>query len=416
MRISTMRWVDRWVGVPVCLILTIARRVLDCFGRFADGPARCIVFVKLAEQGTTVLASSAIRRAIEMVGQANVYFLVFEDNRFILDLMRLIRPESVLTIRGNRLSTLVADAFRAIRRMRKLRADTIIDLEFFARSSAILSFLSGAHHRVGFHAFGGEGPYRGDLMTHRLRFNPHLHTSEMFRMMVEASALPPDELPTLNVLPIVADEAPPRFVPGRSEVDEARRILRTASGAKDLGPLILMNANCSDLLPLRRWPAERYVQLAQRLIGRYPEIGVAMTGGPTEADAVERLAEQVGSDRCFSLAGRTTLWQLLTIYGLAEVLVTNDSGPAHFAILTDIDVVTLFGPENPKLFAARAPRNHVFWEGIACSPCVSALNNRTSPCRNNVCMQRIDVDQVFEEVCRLYHMRVSGAPADVNSI
>jgi ADP-heptose:LPS heptosyltransferase len=77
------------------------------------------------------------------------------------------------------------------------------------------------------------------------------------------------------------------------------------------------------------------------------------------------------------------------------VLVTNDSGPAHFATLTPIDVVTLFGPETPALFAARTPRNHVLWAGIACSPCVSAFNNRLSRCRNNLCMQRISVDQVF---------------------
>src|SRR5262249_1347666 len=69
---------------------------------------------------------------------------------------------------------------------------------------------------------------------------------------------------------------------------------------------------------------------------------------------------------------------------------------------------TLFGPETPRLFAARTIRNHVFWAGIACSPCVSALNGRTSACRDNVCMQRIDVDGVFDEVCRIYETRTAG--------
>jgi ADP-heptose:LPS heptosyltransferase len=133
-----------------------------------------------------------------------------------------------------------------------------------------------------------------------------------------------------------------------------------------------------------------------------------MTGGPNEGPVVATIVAQVGSERCFNLAGRTTLRQLLVIYGLAEVLVTNDSGPAHFAALTPIDVVTLFGPETPRLFAARTIRNHVFWAGIACSPCVSALNGRTSSCRDNVCMQRIDVDRVFDEVCRVYETRTAG--------
>jgi ADP-heptose:LPS heptosyltransferase len=340
-----------------------------------------------------------------MVGQQNVYFLVFEDNRFILDAMKLIAPENVLTIRSDRLSSAVADAFRAIQRMQKLRIDAAIDLEFFARSSSALTYFSGARCRVGLHAFGGEGPYRGDLVTHRLRFNPYLHTSQTFRMMVEALDVPADHLPTYDTLPVSADELPPPFEPGPGEVEEARALLRKAAGTEHVEPLILLNANCSDLLPLRRWPADRYVELARRLLAHYPEVWVAMTGSPSEAAAVAALVDQVRSHRCFNLGGRTTLQQLLVIYGLAEVLVTNDSGPAHFAALTGINVVTLFGPEHPKLFAARTTRNHVFWEGIACSPCLSALNNRTSRCRNNVCMQRIDVDRVFDRVCRLYETR-----------
>ena len=73
---------------------------------------------------------------------------------------------------------------------------------------------------------------------------------------------------------------------------------------------------------------------------------------PSERARAEDLANQVGSPRCFSMAGKTTLRQLLILFDLAEVLVTNDSGPAHFAALTSIDIVVLFGPETPKLFAA----------------------------------------------------------------
>ena len=406
---STMRQLDRWLGVPLCLALTTTRRLLDFFGHKAtQEPLRRILFVKLVEQGSNVLACSAIRRAVELVGRENVYFLVFEENRFVLDAMELIPLVNVITIRTDGLVEAAVGALEAIRRIRKLGINTAIDLEFFARSSAALIFLSGARYRVGFHAFGGEGAYRGDLLTHRLRFNPYLHTSQMFSMLVEALTVEAWRLPTFDLEPVPAEDVPPPFCPSQSEVDQARALLQEASPSARFQPLILLNPNCSDLLPLRRWPIERYVELARRLIDKYPEVHVAMTGGPTEGATIATLVGKVGSDRCFNLAGRTTLRQLLVIYGLAEVLVTNDSGPAHFATLTPIDVVTLFGPESPRLFAARTVRNHVFWAGIACSPCVSALNGRTSPCQDNVCMQRIDVDRVFEEVCRLYEARAGG--------
>ena len=408
MPISTMRLLDQWLGVPVCVVLTMTRALFDYFGRSTDDPCNRIVFLKLAEQGTTVLACSAVQRAIDMVGQDNVYFLVFEDNRCIVDAIGQIRPENVITIRTDRAGTLVGDALRAIRRMRELQIDTAIDLEFFARSSSALSFLGGAHRRVGFHAFNSEGPYRGDLMTHRLRFNPHLHTSNMFRMMVEALGVSANELPRLDMVPIEVHGVPPRFQPSPRMADEVRSILRNSARTERFKPLILLNPTCSDLLPLRRWPVERFVELARRLIDRYPEVRVGMIGAPSEATSVTTLVKQVGLRGCFNLAGRTTLEQLLAIYEEASVLVTTDSGPAHFAALTGIDVVTLFGPEHPKLFAACTPRNHIFWERIACSPCVSAFNNRTSPCRDNVCMQRIDVDRVFEKVCHLYDARKSA--------
>jgi hypothetical protein len=82
--------------------------------------------------------------------------------------------------------------------MRKLRLDAAVDMEFFARASAVFTYLSGAGRRIGFHSYAGDGPYRGDLMTHRLVYNPHLHTSQLFEMMVEALNHPPKLFPAFG--------------------------------------------------------------------------------------------------------------------------------------------------------------------------------------------------------------------------
>jgi ADP-heptose:LPS heptosyltransferase len=404
--VKAMRWLDQWIGVPLCLVLTGVRRLTDFQRQKPAPPVRAILFVKLVEQGSTVLACSAIRRAIELVGRDNVYFLVFEENRFILDLLGFIPPENVITILHDNLFAAAGDTVRGIAKLSKKGVNAVVDLEFFARSSAAISFLTGSDYRVGLHGKGGEGPYRGDLMTHRLRYNPYLHISQTFRMMVEALALSPGDLTPFDMKPVAADDPAPTFTPSDSEVLAGKEILCRAARTETPLPLMLLNPNCSDLLPLRRWPVERYVDLARRLTARYPESYVALTGAPSEATAAASLVNQIGSERCFSLAGATTLRQLLVILGLAEVLVTNDSGPAHFATLTPIDVVTLFGPETPRLFQSRSPRNHVFWEGLACSPCISALNQKLSSCQNNLCMQHIQVDAVFDKVCEIYETRL----------
>jgi ADP-heptose:LPS heptosyltransferase len=92
------------------------------------------------------------------------------------------------------------------------------------------------------------------------------------------------------------------------------------------------------------------------------------------------------------------LRELLTLYSMADVLVTNDSGPGHFASLTPVHAVVMFGPETPRLFGPLAASTTVIWKELACSPCVSVFNHRLSPCRNNVCMQLITVDEVFDAV------------------
>ena len=399
--ISTLQHTDRWIGAPLCAILTLLRKIFESAGPQGPRQVQRILFVKFAEQGSTVLAYPAIRRAVEMVGRENVYFVVFEDNRFILDVMEIIPEENVITIPTNSPFGLALGALRAVLRIRKIRIDGVVDMEFLTRFSAMLTFTTGAKSRVGFHTFFGDGPYRGDLMTHRLLYNPHLHTSQMFEAMVEALTRDPAVLPTFDFTPS-ANQPLARFRPSPSEVDEINTLLQRENPRIGSAPLILLNPNASDLLPLRRWPPLRYVELARRLLERYPELFIGFTGAPAEAATNNQLADDVGSSRVISLAGKTTLRQVLVLYTRSEILVTNDSGPAHFASMTSIQVVTLFGPETPALFAARSPNVSVLWAGIACSPCVNAYNNRQSVCRNNLCMQAITVDDVFEEVTRIY--------------
>lgn len=300
---------------------------------------------------------------------------------------------------------MIIGAIKALRRMRKHQIDAAVDLEFFARSSAALCYLSGAERRVGLHAFANEASYRGDLMTHRLSYNPHLHTSQTFSVMVESLKLSPDILPALQFKPESFEQPPPQFNPQQTEVDGVRQLLCEEMTRDELPPMILLNPNCSDLLPLRRWPSENYVELARRLIDKYPEVHIFLTGTPQEANIVQDLMAEIGSARCLSLAGKTTLRELLVLCTLAEVLVTNDSGPAQFVVMTNADTVIMFGPETPKLFAPRSPRSHILWAGIACSPCVNAYNDRYSTCRDNICMQQITVDQVFALTCKIYEDR-----------
>lgn len=387
--------------MPLCALLTGWRRITGWpYARPAVPAPRAVLFLKLTEQGSTVLAYPALRRATERVGRDRVYLLVLERNRDIVDVLDVVPRDNVVTVPDGSLGALATGLWRALARVRRLEVDAVVDLEGFARATALFAYLTGAPIRVGHHAFDG-GPYRGDLLTHRLLYSIDLHARQTFESLVAALDAPVAELPALDFTPAPEPWCRAVFTPRDGEREAGRRLLAALAPGRGDAPLALLHPSCDDAIPDRRWPAERWVELAQRLLASHPRAWVGFTGAPSEAGQVAALVRRVGVSRCFSLAGRTTLRELLVVYGLADVLVTSDSGPSHFASLTPIQVVTLFGPETPRLYAAETPRNHVVYAGLACSPSVHAFNGRRSPLPIDLPMRRITTEQVLARVAPL---------------
>jgi ADP-heptose:LPS heptosyltransferase len=96
-----------------------------------------------------------------------------------------------------------------------------------------------------------------------------------------------------------------------------------------------------------------------------------------------------------NFAGETSIAELVALYSISLIMLTNDSGPAHFASVTPLPVFVFFGPETPAIYGPLGKMTPIYAK-LACSPCVSALNHRKSPCSDNVCLQIISHDQVFE--------------------
>src|SRR5262245_49172548 len=215
------------MGVPLCFVLTVWRRVRDRFVAPPTAVVRRILFLKLTEQGSTVLAYPALRRAVEKVGRDNVHVVVFASNRFILDVLDVIPPGNVVAVPDASLTACVLGLVRAVGELRRRRLDATIDLESFARSTAILAYLSGCRVRIGHPSFGGEGPWRGDLLTHRLLYSIDLHTRQTFEALVAALDAPPRELPALDFAPTAKPWIEASFVPSPGEVAAMQARLAT---------------------------------------------------------------------------------------------------------------------------------------------------------------------------------------------
>jgi ADP-heptose:LPS heptosyltransferase len=122
---------------------------------------------------------------------------------------------------------------------------------------------------------------------------------------------------------------------------------------------------------------------------------ILFTGSQDERAGIDIAVGAVNSRQCVNVAGHTTIPDLPILYSVSSFMLTNDSGPAHFASITDMPTFVFFGPETPKLYGPLGKMTPIY-SGLACSPCVSAANHRKSVCNDNVCLQVITPEQVFQ--------------------
>lgn len=408
-----MRAIDYWVGIPLVFLLTVVSRVQRLVG-LAKSPAgkpRNILFIQLAEMGTMVVAYPSLKKARELYPDAALHFLCFTQIRPSVEILDIIPAENIITIDAHSFSTFVRDTLLFPWRARRRRIDTVINMEAFVRYSSLLSYLSGACRRAGFHRFNQEGLYTGDLLTHHVFYNAHVHAAHTFLDLVHALDAPSSQVPRVK-RPKAADRLEvPKIRTDAHAAAELWRKLRAIHA--DIGParkLVVLNPNASARFPMRRLPLESFTELARRLL-KDPEVFVVITGVASEKPDAHYLCAQLASPRVLDLAGQTTMTELLQLFDLAHVLVTNDSGPAHFAALTRIHVVVFFGPEIPERYRPLTASADAIHTGYSCSPCIGPHNQRQSPCNDNLCLKSINI----EEIAGLVRSRLEGVRSSVSA-
>lgn len=406
MNLKLVRAVDRWVGVPACWFLSGLYRIKSAVtgsARQARVP-RNILLVQLSEMGSVVLAWPAIAYLKQRYPDCRLYFLIFAQNRPILDTLGAVDPDCVFTICTDGPLAFFRSTVAALSAIRAQRIDTVIDFELFARFSALLSGLCGAVCRVGFSRVNEEGLYRGTFLTHPVAYNCHRHMAVNFLTLAKAPEWS-------DLVPLV--KAPPDehlALPDSIGAADKRVLVplgRYLDGLTACRHLVMFNPSAGNLLPIRAWPPERYVALAHRLLAD-TKLGIVVTGTADDVALARNIADQVASSRCVSLAGLTSMDQLLALLAKVDVLVTADGGPAHFATLTRTATVVLFGPETANLYKPLGEQVIALSAGLACSPCLSAYNHRRSPCRRAVCMEAIGVEAVLAAVSELLESQRSA--------
>jgi ADP-heptose:LPS heptosyltransferase len=374
MRLATKRALDFYVGRPFLTALQLAARVLGFLLRrdHSLGPVRSILVVKFQGLGSLIICKPALAALRRQYPDARI---IFWGTPSMLPLAREM-PEfdEILTLDDRRLFSAARSTVAALLRLWRARIDWAFDLEVYSRLSSVLVTLSLGRNRTG---FALEQLRSRRVHTHLIYFNRYRHVGEAYARIV-GQVLPEGAVVDTN------DYGSWHF---------SREPLPSIPQ-----PYFLFNVHAGDLSLERRWPRESFRDLIAELLRLRPDATAVLIGhGKSEVAYTEALQ----GDRILDLSGKLSLTETYRAIANAELVVTNDSAPLHFALSSHVNLVGLFGPTRAETYIPPGRRNvrhaHI---ALYCSPCVHHWE--PPPCNgDNQCMKRLSVTHVLARCCEL---------------
>ncbi|MEW6501229.1 MAG: lipopolysaccharide heptosyltransferase II [Thermodesulfobacteriota bacterium] len=268
------------------------------------------------------------------------------------------------------------------RELRERRFDMAILLQN-AFEAAVIAVLAGIPVRAGYRRDG-----RSLLLTHGVTIRPEvrqLHQVHYYQTLLADLGLTPGSNDLSLQLPA-------------ETLSWAREFLRSRKAAVVVG----VNPGAA-YGPAKKWPAERYAELAARLCREY-QATILVFGTAADQEAAT-LIKGEAPELVVDLTGKTTLAEAMALIGCCDAFVTNDSGLMHVAAAQKVPLVAIFGSTDEVATGPFCDTAVILKKRLPCSPCFK------THCRlgHYQCMAGIEVGEVFAAVAGL----LAGAGEEV---
>jgi len=375
MKISTMRLIDRFVGMPLCWIAGIFRR----FPESQSPSIRSVLVIKFFGLGSVLLTSPALQALKHKFPDSKVIFLSFSRNEEILEEIPFIEERWIID--SDSMTSFVKSFLIVLRRLLFRRIDVVVDFEFFSKFSTLVGALARPRMQIG---FALPTRWRRWNLSHSVVLAGDRHVTESFLAMLAPLGLKERALS----LPRISSS---RTADGTLELPVQVRLWRA--------DVICINPNAGETSLDRRWEASRYRDVLEILLEDYRDVLFCLIGSAHERGYVQHILEQVriGNERVVNLAGRTSIQGLIELFCRSRMLITNDSGPMHLAAAAGLPTVALFGPESPTFYGPLGNQSINLYVKLGCSPCLNLYDAKTFRCPINAkCMKDIPVDWVVK--------------------
>ena len=168
---------------------------------------------------------------------------------------------------------------------------------------------------------------------------------------------------------------------GYQVTDEEMNVAKKeiAQLAPEASPLVVMHVSSFPTKAYRDWPTASFEELGKRILARYPNAAIVLTGGPDDKDKVAPLQQALGK-RAINLAGRLHLRSTAAILSMANLYIGVDTGITHLAGALDLPMVALY---------------HCFHRGTLLAPLNhSALRVIEHPCKDGDCTRQTEMGEI----------------------
>ena len=322
-----------------------------------------ILIVRTDRMGDVILSTPVIRNLRRAFPDGYLAMMVRPENRELVE----GNPDlnAVILYDKDRAEQGISGNLRFARRLRQHRFDTALILHSTNRV-ILATWLAGIRWRVGF------ARRLGWMLTDRL---PYIK-KEGERHEMEYNL---DLLPLLGIHPSTSSGSENSgqgwertlFIPVQPEQEAKVSAFLQSNGVNRSATCVVLHPGAS--CPSKRWPAERFAALGERLVRQHGARVVVVTG-PAEKERGRAVIERMRSP-AISALGTFSLGELACLFRQARCLISNDSGPVHLACAVGTPVISIFGRWgaglSPKRWGPTGPNSFYLHKDIGCRPCLA---------------------------------------------
>jgi ADP-heptose:LPS heptosyltransferase len=148
--------------------------------------------------------------------------------------------------------------------------------------------------------------------------------------------------------------------------------------------------------PTRRWPAQSFARLAQRLAA--DGLRPVLLGGVADAPFAKAVSEAATGCVLLDLVGRPLVESLATLAGV-KAAVGGDSVLGHASRALGVPTLMMFGPTDPGMHTLE---NHAqaIRLGLDCQPCGDRAT-KACPLKHHDCLRQLEVERVASALASL---------------